>query len=140
MILGGARRRPYLARVRWRAAPPSELRQGSGAQPPEKFDVFALYIPSTSTFYTNELFSVQFFDNHKICIFERKFHCFDCMYNIRIYRVIQKKLCTFLKHRHFFQEVRRDLKFLHDLDKCWEGLQKKFSFLTHSQARLQKCF
>ena len=42
------------------------------------------------------------------------------------YRVIQKKLCTFLKHRHFFQEVRRDLKFLHDLDKCWEGLRKKF--------------
>ena len=49
------------------------------------------------------------------------------------YRVIKKKLCTFLKHRHFLQEVRRDLKFLHDLDKCWEGLQKiSASYLFHS--------
>ena len=46
---------------------------------------------------------------------------------VYMYRVI-KKLCTFLKHRHFLQEVRRDLKFLHDLDKCWEGLQKNSAF------------
>ena len=37
---------------------------------------------------------------------------------VYMYRVIQNKLCIFLKHRHFLQEVRSDLKFLHDLDKC----------------------
>ena len=47
----------------------AELRQGSGAQPPEIFEVFAHYIPQKSTFGTREQFLDQFFDNLKICIF-----------------------------------------------------------------------
>ena len=52
-----------------RVSAPIELRQGSGAQPPENFEVFVHYIPHTSTFGNREQFLDQFFDNLKIGIF-----------------------------------------------------------------------
>ena len=52
-----------------RVSTPIELRQGSGAQPPENFEVFVHYIPHTSTFGNREQFLDQFFDNLKIGIF-----------------------------------------------------------------------
>ena len=52
-----------------RVSAPIELRQVSGAQPPENFEVFVHYIPHTSTFGNREQFLDQFFDNLKIGIF-----------------------------------------------------------------------
>ena len=57
------------ARVRCASAQRSSCGRGAGAQPPENFEVFAHYIPHTSSFGNREQFLDQLCDNLKICTF-----------------------------------------------------------------------